>query len=246
MSSREFLCSVNFTAHQLLSTEVAILEANSVSAAITPRPCSVDSQWRCAQINCGAPYDEDTVYAGPCDKVGCDYNSYRMGAPSFYGKGKTVDTSSKFTVITQFSGIGANLEIIRFYIQKGKIIPNSQSTISGVSGNSLTNKFCDAQKTVFGDRNEFANKGGIARISNAMSKGMVLTLSVSNDYWANMLWLDSSYPPDADPSRPGVRRGECPYSPQIPGDDPVEGGPPAKVTFSNIRFGPIGSTYSVI
>jgi len=34
-------------------------------------------------------------------RSGCDFNSYRMGDKEFYGEGKTVDTSSKFTVVTQ-------------------------------------------------------------------------------------------------------------------------------------------------
>jgi cellulose 1,4-beta-cellobiosidase len=77
-------------------------------------------------------------YSGICDPDGCDFNSYRMGDTSFLGPGKTVDTSQKFTIVTQFIGSGSTLtEIKRFYVQGGKVIPNSQSTISGVSGNSV-------------------------------------------------------------------------------------------------------------
>lgn len=32
-----------------------------------------------------------------CDRWGCSYNPYQMGATDFYGKGKKVDTSKMFT-----------------------------------------------------------------------------------------------------------------------------------------------------
>jgi hypothetical protein len=77
-------------------------------------------------------------YSGTCDKDGCDFNSYRMGNTSFLGPSKIVDTTKPFTIVTQFVGSGSTLtEIRRFYVQNGKLIPNSQSTISGVSGNSV-------------------------------------------------------------------------------------------------------------
>jgi hypothetical protein len=60
-----------------------------------------------------------------------------MGDTSFYGKGLTVDTSKVFTVVTQFIGNPLS-EIKRFYVQGGKLIPNSQSKIANVTGNSIT------------------------------------------------------------------------------------------------------------
>jgi cellulose 1,4-beta-cellobiosidase len=82
---------------------------------------------------------------GTCDQAGCDFNSYRMGDTSFYGPGLTVDTKQKFTVVTQFVGSPIN-QINRFYVQNGKVIPNSQSTVSGVTGNSISDSFCAARK----------------------------------------------------------------------------------------------------
>ncbi len=41
-------------------------------------------------------------YSGLCDKDGCGYNSYRLGARDFYGPGLAVDTSQPLTVVTQF------------------------------------------------------------------------------------------------------------------------------------------------
>jgi len=56
-----------------------------------------------------------------------------------------------------------------------------------------------------------------------------------------MLWLDSDYPTDQDPSKPGVARGSCSKDSGKPSD--VESNhADASVTFSNIRFGEIGST----
>lgn len=57
-----------------------------------------------------------------------------------------------------------------------------------------------------------------------------------------MMWLDSQYPLDQDPEKPGIARGECE---QHVGDpDNVESQhKSAKTVFSNIRFGPIDTTY---
>lgn len=97
-----------------------IWEANSVSTAVTPHSCSIITQTRCDGDGCGGTYSADR-YAGVCDPDGCDFNSYRMGVKDFYGKGKTVDTSKKFTVVTQFVSSGASMEIKRFYVQGGKV-----------------------------------------------------------------------------------------------------------------------------
>ncbi|KAF9462186.1 concanavalin A-like lectin/glucanase domain-containing protein [Collybia nuda] len=58
-----------------------------------------------------------------------------------------------------------------------------------------------------------------------------------------MLWLDSSYPTNKDPSVPGVKRGPCATTSGKP-EDVEKNSPNASVTFSNIKFGDIGSTYS--
>jgi cellulose 1,4-beta-cellobiosidase len=218
-----------------------IWEANSISSAYTPHPCDSIEQTMCEGDACGGTYSDDR-YGGTCDPDGCDFNSYRMGNTSFYGPGAIVDTSSKFTVVTQFIADGGSLsEIKRFYVQNGKVIPNSESNISGVEGNSITSEFCTAQKTAFGDEDIFAQHGGLSAMGDAAS-AMVLILSIWDDHYASMMWLDSSYPTDADPSQPGVARGTCEHGAGDP--DVVESEhPDASVTFSNIKFGPIGSTF---
>lgn len=46
-------------------------------------------------------------------------------------------------------------------------------------------------------------------MGNALERGMVLVMSIWDDHYVNMLWLDSNYPTDVDPSQPGVARGSC-------------------------------------
>ncbi|KAJ4379700.1 Esterase/lipase/thioesterase [Didymella sp. IMI 355093] len=221
--------------------EMDIWEANSVSTAYTPHPCKGTGIVACTGTDCG---DGDDRYKGVCDKDGCDFNSYRMGVKNFYGPGATLDTKKKMTVVTQFIGSGSSLsEIKRFYIQNGKVFKNSQSTISGASGNSITDSFCKAQKTAFGDNNQFASIGGLNGMGASLARGHVLVMSLWDDHAVNMLWLDSSYPTTADPSKPGIARGTCPTTSGKP-SDLESNNPNSSVVFSNIKFGPIGSTFN--
>jgi cellulose 1,4-beta-cellobiosidase len=219
-----------------------IWEANAVSTAVTPHACTELSQMRCDGDECGGTYSTDR-YAGVCDADGCDFNPYRMGVKDFYGKGKTVDTSQKFTVVTQFIGTGDDMEIKRFYVQGNKTIPQPDSKIKGVEGNSITSKFCDAQKKVFGDPTSFQKKGGMGAMAKALANGMVLVMSIWDDYHSNMLWLDSTFPVDKDPEKDlGVARGECATTSGEPTEVESKNAD-ATVTYSNIRFGPLNSTF---
>lgn len=201
----------------------------------------------CEGDSCGGTYSS-TRYAGTCDPDGCDFNPYRMGNESFYGPGKIVDTNSKMTVVTQFitsdnTATGTLSEIKRIYVQDGKVIANSASDVSGVSGNSITSDFCTAQKTAFGDDDVFAKYNGMSGMGEGLEQGMVLVMSLWDDHYANMLWLDSNYPTDATASDPGVARGTCGTDSGKPATVESEAAD-AKVIFSNIKVGPIGSTYS--
>ncbi|KAG8720155.1 Exoglucanase 1 [Ceratobasidium sp. 395] len=219
--------------------EMDVWEANSVATAYTPHPCSVTGQTRCSGSEC-------TSF---CDQPGCDFNSFRMGDKSFYGKGLTVDTSKKMTVVTQFitadgTASGALTEIRRIYVQNGKVIQNSKTAIPGMAAyDSITDKFCSAQKTAFNDQNVFATKGGLATMDKSFSAGVVLVMSIWDDHAANMLWLDSNYPVEGNPSTPGIARGTCATTSGKPTDVETNS-PNASVTYSNIRFGDIGSTFS--
>ncbi|KAF9525303.1 cellulose 1,4-beta-cellobiosidase precursor [Crepidotus variabilis] len=227
--------------------EMDIWEANSISTAYTPHPCDGLQQNKCSGTACGGG---DNRYASECDPDGCDFNSYRMGDTSFYGPGKKVNSNSKFTIVTQFitdtgTASGSLKEIRRLYVQGGKVIQNSKVNVDGMNPalDSVNDEFCATAKTAFGDTDSFGKHGGLRQIGKSMAKGAVLVLSIWDDHTANMLWLDSSYPTDKDPSTPGVARGTCDTGSGVPAD--VEGAANGvQVIYSNIKYGDIGSTYT--
>lgn len=158
-------------------------------AVLTCVPSSLPSHHISAVLHSRTPTNNSKSsnrYAGTTDPDGCDFNSYRMGNTNFYGPGMTVDTTKKFTVVTQFIGDPLT-EIKRFYVQNNKLIPNSQATIANVTGNSITQEFCDTQKAAFGDNYKFKDLGGLAQMGKALSAGMVLVMSVWDDHYSNML-----------------------------------------------------------
>ena len=171
-----------------------------------------------------------------------------MGNKEFYGPGKTIDTTKPVTVVTQFytadgTDTGALSSIHRFYVQGGKVVANSVSDIAGVDPvNHISENFCKQQKTAFGDNNYFATLGGMQAMGKSLTK-MVLVMSVWDDYAVRMNWLDSVFPNDADPEKPGIARGRC---------DPMLGEPKtveadhgdATVIYSDIKFGAINSTFT--
>jgi cellulose 1,4-beta-cellobiosidase len=175
---------------------------------------------------------------------------FRWGVRNFLGPGLTVDTRSPFTVVTQFitndnSSTGTLTEIRRLYVQNGKVIQNSFTDVPGISPavNSVSDSFCTQQKLATGDTNSFEPRGGLPTMGAALQKGMVLALSIWDDHEAGMLWLDSNYPLNASVTAPGVARGPC----SATSGDPktVEATEPNnQVVFSNIKTGPIGSTFS--
>ncbi|KAG6835957.1 hypothetical protein H0H93_012860 [Arthromyces matolae] len=225
--------------------ELDVWEANSISAAFTPHPCNVSGLNVCTGTACGT----ESRYATVCDPDGCDFNSYRLGDTTFYGPGMTVDTTKPFTVVTQFissdgTANGDLSEIRRLYVQNGVVIQNSNTNVAGMATyNSITEAFCDAEKAAFGDTTQFQARGGMSGVSAAAKNGMVLVLSVWDDHDVNMLWLDSDYPTTSSATAPGVARGTCSTSSGVPATVESQNAS-AKVTYSNIRFGDIGSTYS--
>ena len=77
-------------------------------------------------------------------------------------------------------------------------------------------------------------------MGDAMDSGMVLVMSLWDDYDVNMLWLDSTYP--TDKITWGGPRGTCDIHSGSP-EDVETNDAWANVTFSGIRIGDIGSTY---
>ncbi|TPX19100.1 uncharacterized protein E0L32_011173 [Thyridium curvatum] len=216
--------------------EIDVWESNAHAFALTPHACTTNEYHVCENDTCGGTYSEDR-FAGKCDANGCDYNPYRMGNKDFYGKGMTVDTSKKFTVVTQFE----TDKLTQFFVQGGQKIEIPAPTFDGLpKSSSITPDFCGTQFQVFGDKDRFSEVGGFPQLNKALSVPMVLVMSIWDDHYANMLWLDSSYPPEKA-GTPGGDRGPCAQDSGVPSD--VEASiPNAKVVWSNIRFGPIGST----
>lgn len=160
----------------------------------------------------------------------------------------TIDTTQTITVVTQFitsdgTASGDLSEIRRIYVQNGQTIQNSVTAIEGMDEfDSITDEFCAQQKAAFSDETSFADRGGMSRMGESLENGMVLVMSLWDDHAANMLWLDSDYPLDRDASQPGVSRGPCSTDSGVPSD--VESDSPgASVTYSNLRFGDLDTTY---
>lgn len=176
-------------------------------------------------------------------------NAYRMGAQNFYGAGPgfEVDTTKPLTLVTQFitsngTAEGDLVEIRRLYFQDGKMIPHANASTPGVSGNSITDGFCNAQKQSFGDEDHHQAKGGLKKMGEALRRGMVLSVSLWDDFSTQMRWLDSAYPVDANPNTPGVRRGPCDGSTSHP-DYVRDVHRDSFVKYTNIKYGEIGSTF---
>jgi len=119
---------------------------------------------------------------------------------------------------------------------------NSYPTQPGLTKfNSLTDSFCNAAKKLFQDPNTFERMGGMQNMGKSISNGMVLVMSLWDDDQEHMLWLDSNYPLSKPPSFPGVKRGPCPITSGVP-KEVQQQYPNSYVTYSNIKFGDIGST----
>jgi len=204
--------------------ELDIWEANSRAQSIAPHPCNITGLYECTGDECG--------FEGVCDEWGCSYNPYGIGNPDYYGRGSNfdVDTTRPFTVITQFPEENGKLVAInRLYIQDGKLIKNvvaNQTWLPAVD--HMTDEYCAAT----GGARRFGELGALEQMGEAMSRGMVLTFALWWDVGGFMNWLDSgsSGPCNATEGDPNVIK-------QIQ--------PDTSVTFSKIKWGEIGSTYSV-
>ena len=169
--------------HGSCCSEMDIWEANSVGEALTPHPCETVGQEMCTGDACGGTYSS-TRYGPNCDPDGCDWNPYRLGNHTFYGPGSTftLDTTKKFTVVTQFAESGGALSSInRFYVQNGiKYTQPNADNIPGFTGNAINEAYCSAEESAFGGTS-FSDKGGLAQMSKALSGPMVLVLSLWDD-----------------------------------------------------------------
>jgi cellulose 1,4-beta-cellobiosidase len=146
-------------------------------------PCSINGHYRCEGKRCG---DGNDRYNGVCDKDGCDFNPYRLGAQDFYGQGSgfTVDSSKPITVVTQFitsdgTDSGDLIEVRRMWVQNGIVQENSLANLTHLENyNSIKDSTCAIQKQEFNEMNDFSSKGGLSSLGKSLDRGMVLVLSV--------------------------------------------------------------------
>ncbi|KAI1504733.1 cellulase [Biscogniauxia marginata] len=205
--------------------EMDIWEANSRANQIAPHTCNQTGPYLCD----GAECEDD----GVCDKSGCGWNPYRLNQEDYYGTGETfdVDTTKPFTVVTQFPADedGNLIEIHRLYVQDGQVIKSETVQKEGVPEVAFENdEYCAATGAT-----KFMDLGAMAGMGDAMTRGMVLIFSLWWDEGGNMLWLD------------GADNGAGPCNATEGNPATIQVIEPApEVTFSNIKWGEIGSTFS--
>ena len=160
-----------------------------------------------------------------CDKNGCGDNPYKhRSSPDYYGTGLKVDTTKPFTVITQFPAKDGVLQaIVRKYVQDGVVIENARKEII------MDQEFCSAQAGA----EMYSKLGGHKGMGDALARGMVLALSIWWDESGAMQWLDGSE----------SGSGPCNATEGFPkAIQQIEKAP--TVTFSQIKWGEIGSTFA--
>jgi len=211
--------NINYTTGTCCS-EMDLWEANSRASKYVAHVCTKPGLFPCKGADC----DLD----GVCAKTGCSFNTYRQGHPTFYARGGTgVDTTRPFTVTTQFlAGTdGAMTEIRRLWAQGGRVIANPPA-VSG-KGDSVTESFCEANNFT-----AYTSRGGMEAMGRALGRGMVLVAAIWNQPDGFMQSLD------------GGVHGPCNATEGDPKNIQATA-PDTQVTFSNIRWGEIGSTLGV-
>lgn len=124
---------------------------------------------------------------------------------------------------------GQLTSIRRLYVQDGKTIEMPVSTVEGVPAqNFLNDEYCNATGA-----EKYMGLGATEGMGAAMSRGMVLVFSIWWDKGGFMEWLDGL----------SSNAGPCNAT---EGDPEVIASiqPDTQVTFSQIRWGDIGSTFS--
>jgi len=204
--------------------EMDLWEANSKSNQLTPHPCNITGFYACEGKHCG------DGKAGVCDKVGCGFNPYALGAPDFYGVQGKVDSQKPFRVVRRFmtddhTEHGQLVEIRRLYMQDGKTIHNAEVTLRGSKYDSISPAYCKATNA-----DSFAQHGGLEHIGGALRRGMVLVMGIWNEGSDNLNWLDAG---DAGPCN---RKEGSPAAIK-------SNYPGTSVTFRHVRWGDFGTTF---
>ncbi|KAL2843768.1 concanavalin A-like lectin/glucanase domain-containing protein [Aspergillus pseudodeflectus] len=218
----------NIDSNGACCNEMDIWEGNSRATGFTPHACHYPGGglYECtSDEECNGPTGENDSI---CDKWGCGFNPYALGDQEYYGRGRGFDVDSKrpFTVVTQFvtsdnTTEGTLVEIRRLYIQDGKVIGNA--VVQG-GRDSMTDALCENTASWF------EGFDGLDGMGRALGRGMVLAMSIWNDAGGYMQWLD------------GGNSGPCNATEGAPSF--IEANTPdTRITFANIRWGEIGSTY---
>lgn len=213
----------NINGSGLCCSEMDIWEANSRANQVAPHTCNQTGVYLC-DVDKG-----ECATGGVCDKSGCKQNPYSMGFPEYYGLGYEVDTSRPFTVVTQFHADETNTltSYTRLYVQDDVVIEMPKVDVNGVEQNAMDDAYCEATNAT-----EYMRLGATSGMGEALARGMVLIFSLWWDKSSNMTWLDSA----AEGNGPCNATESNPTFIQQVQPDP-------QVTFSNIRWGDIGSTF---
>ncbi|PNS21313.1 hypothetical protein CAC42_1092 [Sphaceloma murrayae] len=200
--------------------EMDIWEANSRATAIAPHPCNITSVYGCTGTEC--------QFDGVCDKYGCSHNPYRIGDKAYYGPGLKLDTRRPITVVTQFPADdkGDLIGYKRLYLQDGAIV--SSDLLARLPAlDRFDDTFCAAAGA-----ERYLDVGAARGMGAALTRGMVLALSIWWDEAGFMNWLDGGEagPCNATEGAPAVVRALQPDT---------------EVTFSAFKWGEMDSTYSV-
>merc|ERR1712046_308026 len=182
--------------------------------AYTMHACSVDGQTRCSGIDCGD--DGEDRFKGVCDKNGCDINPHRLGVHNFWGLGSDfqIDSTKPVQVTTQFITDDGS--------DSGKLTEVKQFYTQ--NGKTIEHPMYKVNGHTHNDISDDYCKDWVATTkdgTNFEEKGGMGAVEKAIDA--------------------GALRGYCPTDSGKPKD--VESAQAnSHVIFSDIKFGPIGST----
>ncbi|PSK53969.1 Long-chain-alcohol oxidase FAO3 [Elsinoe australis] len=200
--------------------EMDIWEANGRATQVAPHPCNQTGVYGCTGDEC--------AFGGVCDKNGCGQNPYALGDKSFYGPGQgfELDTLKPITVVTQFpaDAQGKLTGYRRLYLQDGKVV---KSEMNIPSFDDFGDAYCAANGAA-----RYMDLGATEGMGGALTRGMVLAMSIWWDEGGFMNWLDSG---NAGPCNATEGAPEVIKSIQ----------PDTEVTFSDFKWGEIDSTYQL-
>ncbi|CAN8100294.1 unnamed protein product [Discula destructiva] len=203
--------------------ELDIWEANARATQFAPHTCNETGVYLCDRASGACGPD------GVCDKSGCGMNPYKAST-EFYGLRKAVDTTRPFSVVSQFpaDASGVLTSYKRLYIQDGKVFETPAINVGGLVQNYMDDAYCTAAGAA-----DYMDLGATKGMGDSMSRGMVLVFSLWWDTTSFMSWLDQSSsgagPCNATEGNPAIIKTIQPDT---------------QVTFSNVRWGDIGSTFS--